>query len=147
MAAPYPPAGPARRPWRGGPQAGAPLRATAAHGARDIAARLSYVASDMSDSPGLPRGLPDPRAASTLALADRPTRFMTSTERFDPASQIWTVVGTGPGCMRGLMVDKMGRAFIAHNGFPAGMVVVHTVTKTILNPNVPLPGAVTPVGI
>lgn len=65
----------------------------------------------------------------------------------DPASQIWTVVGTGPGCMRGLMVDKLGRAFIAHNGFPAGMVVVDTTTKAILNPNVPLPGAVTPVGI
>ncbi|MFY0531921.1 hypothetical protein [Nannocystis pusilla] len=65
----------------------------------------------------------------------------------DPASQIWTVVGTGPGCMRGIMVDKMGRAFIAHNGSPAGMVVVDTDTKTLLNPNVPLPGAVTPVGI
>ncbi|MCY1057426.1 hypothetical protein [Nannocystis sp. SCPEA4] len=65
----------------------------------------------------------------------------------DPNSQIWTQVGTGPGCLRGIQVDKMGRAFIAHNGFPAGIVVVDTVSKTILNPNVPLPGASTPVGI
>lgn len=65
----------------------------------------------------------------------------------DPASQIWTIVGNGPGCLRGIMVDKLGRAFIAHNSFPGGIVVVDTETRTILSPNVPLPGAVTPVGI
>ena len=65
----------------------------------------------------------------------------------DPATQAWTNVGNGPGCLRGIQVDQMGRAFIAHNGFPAGMVVVDTTTKTILAPDVPLPGAQTPVGI
>lgn len=65
----------------------------------------------------------------------------------DPNSQVWTVVGQGPGCLRGIQVDTEGRAFIAHNGFPAGMTVVDTLTKTIINPNVPLPGAQTPVGI
>ncbi len=65
----------------------------------------------------------------------------------DPVTQAWTNVGNGPGCLRGIQVDQMGRAFIAHNGFPAGMVVVDTTTKTILAPDVPLPGAQTPVGI
>jgi hypothetical protein len=65
----------------------------------------------------------------------------------DPNSQAWTNVGTGPGCLRGIQVDKMGRAFIAHNGFPGGLVVVDTVTKTFINPNVPLPGSQTPVGV
>ena len=65
----------------------------------------------------------------------------------EPESQVWTVVGQGPGCLRGIQVDTMGRAFIAHNGFPGGLVVVDTATKTIINGNVPLPGSQTPVGV
>jgi hypothetical protein len=64
-----------------------------------------------------------------------------------PDSQTWTTVGQGPGCLRGIQVDTLGRAFIAHNGFPGGLVVVDTTTKTIIAPNVALPGAQTPVGI
>ncbi len=65
----------------------------------------------------------------------------------DPELQQWTVVGVGPGCLRGIQIDTEGRAFIAHNGFPGGLVVVDTATKTILNPNVQLAGASTPVGV
>ena len=46
-----------------------------------------------------------------------------------------------------LTSHKEGRAFIAHNGFPAGMVVVDTINETILNANVQIPGAQQPVGV
>ena len=48
--------------------------------------------------------------------------------------------------MRGLQIDLTGRAFIALNK-PAGLVVVDTMTRTLLNANVPLPGALLPVGV
>lgn len=65
----------------------------------------------------------------------------------DPDTSTWTTVGQGPGCMRGIQVDTMGRAFAAHNGFPGGLVVVDTVAKSILSPNVPLAGSQTPLGV
>jgi len=65
----------------------------------------------------------------------------------DPDTSTWTTVGTGPGCLRGVQVDTEGRAFIAHNGFPDGLMVVDTATQSILSPNVPLAGAQTPVGV
>lgn len=48
--------------------------------------------------------------------------------------------------MRGLQIDLSGRAFIALNK-PAGLVVVDTTTRTLLNAKVPLPGALLPVGV
>ena len=65
----------------------------------------------------------------------------------DPNTGEFTYVGMGPGCLRGIQVDKQGRAFIAHNGFPAGITVVDTLTKSFINPNVELPGSNVPVGV
>lgn len=65
----------------------------------------------------------------------------------DPATRLWSIIGAGPGCLRGLMVDERGRAFIAHNGAPPGLVVVDTDARAILQPNLILPGAEVPVGV
>jgi hypothetical protein len=58
----------------------------------------------------------------------------------------WDHIDISEGRMRGLQIDLAGRAFIALNK-PAGLVVVDTITRTLLNPNVALPGALMPVGI
>jgi len=70
-----------------------------------------------------------------------------SVYHYDVAAMKWEIVAVGPGCLRGLQVDKEGRAFIAHNGFPAGMMVVDTFTETVIKNNVMIPGAQTPVGV
>jgi streptogramin lyase len=64
----------------------------------------------------------------------------------DVVADTWDHIDISEGRMRGLQIDLAGRAFIALNK-PAGLVVVDTVTRTLLNPNVALPGALMPVGI
>ncbi len=66
---------------------------------------------------------------------------------YDVVAKTWKMVGVGPGCLRGLQVDKEGRAFIAHNGFPGGMMVVDTLTETVIQQNVQIPGSSTPLGV
>jgi hypothetical protein len=66
---------------------------------------------------------------------------------FDPDTEQWDFISVPGGNMRGLMVDAEGRAWIANNGLGSYLVEVDTVTKTLVNGNVPLPGASVPVGI
>ncbi|MFV8750177.1 hypothetical protein ACNOYE_06475 [Nannocystaceae bacterium ST9] len=65
---------------------------------------------------------------------------------YDPATAQWTFINVPSGSMRGLMVDKEGRAWVANNG-ASFLVEIDTVSKTLINPAVPLAGALTPVGI
>jgi len=65
---------------------------------------------------------------------------------YDVLADAWHHIDIVEGRMRGLQIDLTGRAFIALNK-PAGLVVVDTTTRTLLNPNVPLPGALMPVGV
>ncbi len=64
----------------------------------------------------------------------------------DVLADTWHHIDIPEGRMRGLQIDLTGRAFIALNK-PAGLVVVDTMTRTLLNPNVALPGALLPVGV
>ncbi|MEZ4382413.1 MAG: hypothetical protein R3A79_13765 [Nannocystaceae bacterium] len=66
--------------------------------------------------------------------------------RFDPQTETFKNLGDTGGCLRGLMVDGNGKAWIAGNG-SCRLVEVDTVTETITNPNIPIPGCQTPVGI
>ena len=65
---------------------------------------------------------------------------------FNPDTEQWDFVSVPGGSMRGLMVDKEGRAWVANNG-ASRLVEIDTLTKTLANSDVPLPGAITPVGI
>jgi hypothetical protein len=65
---------------------------------------------------------------------------------FDPDTEQWDFIPVPGAIFRGLMVDAEGRAWIASNG-SSYLVEVDTVTKTLVNAAVPLPGAFTPVGI
>lgn len=65
---------------------------------------------------------------------------------YDPATAQWSFINVPGGSMRGLMVDKEGRGWIANNG-SSYLVEIDTVSKTLLNGAVPLAGALTPVGI
>ena len=66
---------------------------------------------------------------------------------FDPVTeQVSTVGADTGGCLRGLMVDAEDRAWIAGNN-SCRLVEVDTVTNTVINPNIPIPGCSTPVGI
>lgn len=65
---------------------------------------------------------------------------------FDPDTEQWDFISVPGASMRGLMVDKEGRAWIANNG-ASFLVEIDTVTKTLANAAVPLPGAGMPVGI
>jgi streptogramin lyase len=58
----------------------------------------------------------------------------------------WNNLGSAGGCLRGVQVDREGRAWIAGNSM-CRLVEVDTVTKTIVNANIALPGCSTPVGI
>jgi len=66
---------------------------------------------------------------------------------YDTVAGEWESVANGPGCLRGLQVDTEGRAFIAHNGFPCGMMVVDTIAEQVIDQNVNIPGCSTPVGV
>src|SRR5690606_23611147 len=66
---------------------------------------------------------------------------------FNPDTEQWTFINVPNSNMRGLMVDGEGRAWIANNGLSSRLVEIDTMTKTLVNGNVPLPGAITPVGI
>lgn len=65
---------------------------------------------------------------------------------FNPDTEQWDFINVPGANMRGLMIDAEGRAWIANNG-ASYLVEVDTVTRTLTNPAVPLPGANTPVGI
>ena len=65
---------------------------------------------------------------------------------FNPGTEQWEFVDVPGGNFRGMMIDADGRAWIANNG-SSYLVEVDTLTKTVSNSNVPLPGASTPVGI
>jgi len=58
----------------------------------------------------------------------------------------WHNLGSAGGCLRGVQVDREGRAWIAGNS-SCRLVEVDTATKTIVNSNIALPGCGTPVGI
>jgi len=66
--------------------------------------------------------------------------------RFDPETETFKNLGDTGGCLRGMMVDGNGKGWIAGNG-PCRLVEVDTDTETITNPNIPIPGCSTPVGI
>ena len=67
--------------------------------------------------------------------------------RFDAQNQTWsTVANIGGSCLRGLQVDREGRAFIAKNG-PCGLGVIDTQTLTVIQAHVNIPGCSTPVGV
>ena len=67
--------------------------------------------------------------------------------RFDAQSETWsTVANIGGSCLRGLQVDRQGRAFIAKNG-PCGLGVIDTMTQTVIQAHVNIPGCGTPVGV
>ena len=67
-------------------------------------------------------------------------------QMFDPQSQQFTTLTDTGGCLRGLMVDAQDRAWIAGNG-GCRLVEVDTVNMVVTNPNIPVPGCSTPVGI
>jgi streptogramin lyase len=66
--------------------------------------------------------------------------------RYDRGKGTWTHLTIPTGRMRGLQIDRFGRAFIALNN-PAGLVVVDTESAAIVAPTVTIPGAMMPVGV
>lgn len=66
---------------------------------------------------------------------------------FDPDTQQFDVYPAPNGqVLRGLMIDRNGYAWAAGNS-PCALVQFDTATRTYANPNVPLPGCGTPVGV
>ena len=65
---------------------------------------------------------------------------------FNAQTETFKSIGSVPGCFRGLMVDGQNRGWMAHNG-GACLVQIDTVNDTIVNPNIPLPGCSTVVGV
>lgn len=105
------------------------------------------------DIPAIPMGGPEGVSlAYGLALDATERVWLANTQTiqvYDPASGVWNTIPNAQGSrswMRGLMVDREGRAFVAHND-PCGMVVVDTDTASLINPMVPIPGCREPVGI
>lgn len=66
--------------------------------------------------------------------------------RFNPASGTFEAVVQTQGCVRGVQVDREGRAWFAGND-PCRLVEVDTQTGTLTNDNIALPGCQTPVGV
>ncbi|RMG94403.1 MAG: hypothetical protein D6705_16320 [Deltaproteobacteria bacterium] len=67
--------------------------------------------------------------------------------RFDAQNETWSqVASVNASCLRGLQVDREGRAFIAKNG-PCGLAVIDTMNLTVISPHVDIPGCSTPVGV
>jgi hypothetical protein len=69
---------------------------------------------------------------------------------FDPATaqfDVYPVMGAlGPQVLRGIMIDRNGTAWAAANS-PCALVQFDTSNRTIVNPNIALPGCGTPVGV
>ncbi len=69
---------------------------------------------------------------------------------FDPATaqfDVYPVMGPlGPQTLRGLMIDRSGTAWAAANS-PCALVQFDTNNRTVVNPNIALPGCGTPVGV
>jgi hypothetical protein len=65
---------------------------------------------------------------------------------YNPDTDQWEFIDVPGGNFRGMMIDAEGRAWVANNG-SSFLVEVDTMTKTVANAAVPLPGAGTPVGI
>jgi DNA-binding beta-propeller fold protein YncE len=65
---------------------------------------------------------------------------------FNPDTEQWSFISVPGANMRGMMIDAEGRAWIANNG-ASRLVEIDTISKTVANAAVPLPGAVTPVGV
>jgi len=65
---------------------------------------------------------------------------------FDPGTEQFTVYPTGNGVLRGIMIDRNGKAWAAGNG-PCALVEFDTATLSVVNANIPLPGCGTPVGV
>lgn len=65
---------------------------------------------------------------------------------FDPATNEFETIATIEGRARGVQVDNDGIAWFAGNN-PCRLLEVDTVTKTVLDDSIPLPGCSTPVGV
>jgi len=65
---------------------------------------------------------------------------------FDPTTETFEVFQIGPNTLRGLQIDRNGMLWAAVNG-NCGVAQFDTATKTIINPQIPLPGCNTPVGV
>ena len=65
---------------------------------------------------------------------------------YDPAADAWTDLGVQSSVLRGIAVDRSGRAWVAANG-PCRLIEVDTITKTVANADVTLPGCELPVGV
>ena len=65
---------------------------------------------------------------------------------FEQDTQSFTNVGAIEGRARGVQVDTEGRAWFAGNN-PCRLIEVDTLTETIVDDNIPLPGCGEPVGI
>ncbi|MCA9710344.1 MAG: hypothetical protein KDK70_31180, partial [Myxococcales bacterium] len=65
---------------------------------------------------------------------------------FDPTTETFEVFPIGNFTLRGLQIDRNGMLWAAVNN-PCGVAQFDTVTKTIVNANIALPGCGTPVGV
>ena len=65
---------------------------------------------------------------------------------FDPANETFDVYPSGNGALRGMMIDREDQAWAAGNG-PCALVQFDTITRTVVNANIPLAGCSTPVGV
>ncbi|MEM6994966.1 MAG: hypothetical protein AAF721_30920 [Myxococcota bacterium] len=66
--------------------------------------------------------------------------------RLDPQSHVLETVAQTEGCMRGMAIDRDGIAWVAANG-PCRLVKVDTVTKSILDDAIEIPGCQMVVGV
>ncbi|MEM6993888.1 MAG: hypothetical protein AAF721_25470 [Myxococcota bacterium] len=67
--------------------------------------------------------------------------------RVDPEDGAWeTMAPPGPGGLRGLAIDRDGQAWIAANE-PCALVQFDTLTRTLVDASIPLPGCIEPVGV
>jgi hypothetical protein len=65
---------------------------------------------------------------------------------YDPGTGTWTNLGQPGGIMRGVAVDRQGRAWVVANG-PCRLIEVDVATRTVVDADVPIPGCMLPVGV
>ncbi len=65
---------------------------------------------------------------------------------FDPATESFETFQIGNNQLRGLQIDREGSLWAAVNG-TCGVAQFDWNTRTVINPNIPLPGCGTPVGV
>ncbi|MEM7152039.1 MAG: hypothetical protein AAF799_04315 [Myxococcota bacterium] len=65
---------------------------------------------------------------------------------FDPDTELFEVFSLGSNSLRGLQIDREGTLWAAVNG-NCGIAQFDVATRTIVNPLIPLPGCITPVGV